>query len=85
MFIRMSAEDVLRLDPDSIVLFAPGAEGERDELIGVLGRVGLRAVEEGRVLVVSHPHCLTPSTAMIDVADEIARGAAGWAKPGDAE
>ncbi len=75
MFIRMSAEDVVRLDPDSIILFLPGAQPDGEGAIGVLGRIGLRAVEEGRVLLITHPHCLTPSTAMIEVADEIVREA----------
>jgi iron complex transport system substrate-binding protein len=80
MFIRMSAEDVLRLDPDSIALFMPGVEGgDTHSHLGVLGRIGLRAVEEGRVMIVSHPHALTPSTAMIAVADEFAAGGAAWA------
>ena len=83
MFIRLSAEDVLRLDPDSIALFMPGFSGDVDEALGVLGRIGLRAVEAGRVMLVTHPHALTPSTAMIAVADEFADKAMGWSPIGE--
>lgn len=79
MFIQMPLEQVVKLDPDSIVLFMPGAKGEADELLGAMGRVGLRAATDRRVMVIRDPLCLTPSTAMIGVADDIARQAAAWA------
>lgn len=86
MFIRLSAEDVLRLDPDSIVLFLPGADGAVESHLGVLGRLGLQSVGEGRVMVITHPHALTPSTSMVGVADEFAAKAMTWAPIGlDAE
>lgn len=81
MYIRMSVEDVIRLAPESLVLFMPGAEGSVEELLGPLGGVGLGAVEAGRVVVVRHPHCLTPSTSLIEAADEIAAGVAAWPEP----
>lgn len=81
MYIRLSVEDVIRLAPDSLVLFMPGAEGSVDELLGPLSDVGLGAVEAGRVVVVRHPHCLTPSTSLIEAADEIAAGVAAWPEP----
>ena len=79
MFIQMPVEQVVKLDPDSIVLFMPGTEEDPSEALGVLGRVGLRAVAQGRVMIVRNPYCLTPSTAMIGVADEIADKAGAWA------
>ncbi len=78
-FVMLDAEDVRRLDPDSILIFQPDADPARwKELLGALARADLRAVAEGRVAVVAHPLGLTPSTAMIDVADEIERLASTW-------
>ncbi len=78
-FVTLDTEDVRRLDPDSILIFAPGADPARTlDLLGPLARADLRAVAAGRVAVIDHPHGLTPSTAMIEVAGRVAEAAAAW-------
>lgn len=90
-FITLDAEDVVRLAPDAIILIlprspeaaprlaAPGRE-ELERLIGRLARLDLRAVERGRLALIDDPLAHTPSTAMIDLADEMARLLEGWAR-----
>lgn len=78
-FITLDAEDVRRLDPDSIVVFTPGETRRGADALPEAWRgLGLRAIREGRVLVVDDPLCLTPSTAMIGVADAVAEGVLAW-------
>ncbi|MEQ9616501.1 MAG: hypothetical protein RLN60_00530 [Phycisphaerales bacterium] len=75
-YITLDTEDVLRLDPDTIVLLMPGhGEGDLSDALGPLVGVGLRAVEEERVILINHPLALTPSTALIDVADALVASA----------
>jgi len=74
MYMTIDAEDVLRMDPDSIVLLMPGRkDGKIEEALGPLADIHLRAVEEGRTVLINHPLGLTPSTSMIDLADELVR------------
>lgn len=72
-YIEFDPEDLRRLDPDTIVLFAPNADpDDLDEILSPLRRLDLRAVREGRVILINHPWCQTPSTAMIEVAEQTA-------------
>lgn len=83
--VRLDTEDVIRMDPDSIVLIVPGLdEAGVDEALGSLADVDLRALREGRVLLVNHPHALTPSTSLIEVARNIAEACEAMAPAGDA-
>lgn len=78
-YLRLDLEDLRALDPDSIVLFAPGAAPESlPSLLEPLSRARLRAVESGRVALIGHPLAQTPSTAMIEVADQLADAIAAW-------
>jgi len=73
-FIAMDPEDLRRLDPDTVVFFAPGAgESERERLCGPLERLGLRA----RVVFVVDEGCLLPSTSVIGAARELGEKLAG--------
>lgn len=84
-YITLDAEDVRRLNPDSIVLILPGAEPlTRKEQLGRLGTLDLRAVNDGRVLILSDTLGQTPSTAMIALADDLARGMLAWSTPAGA-
>ena len=100
-WIALDAEDVVRLAPDAIVVFAPRAPtrtptdddrfGEPetpswDEIQARLGRLATRdipALRARRVAVIDHPLGLLPSTAVGDVADELARVLAGWSASGE--
>lgn len=89
-YITLDAEDVLRIAPDGIVLVlprspgaAPGPPPPVDELKSLLGRVGtldIPAVRSGRVALIDDPLAHTPSTAMIGLADELARILEGWSR-----
>jgi len=71
-YITLDTEDVVRLDPDSIVLLMPALEaGDLTSALGPLASVELRAVLENRVVLINHPHALTPSTALIELADAL--------------
>ncbi len=89
-WITLDAEDVLRLSPDAIVLIlprgpdaAPGPAPTAAELKDLLGRVGtldVPAVKSGRIAIIDDPLAHTPSTAMIGLADELARILEGWSR-----
>lgn len=68
-YIEIDPEDLRRLDPDTIVLFAPGAEpADLSEMLSPLERLDLRAVREGRVALINHPWSQIPGTSMIETA-----------------
>jgi ABC-type Fe3+-hydroxamate transport system substrate-binding protein len=69
-YIEIDPEDLRRLDPDTIVLYAPNADpADLNEILAPLRRLELRAVTQGRVVLINDPWCQTPSTAMIEVAE----------------
>jgi ABC-type Fe3+-hydroxamate transport system substrate-binding protein len=75
-YITLSHEDLVRLNPDTIVLLSPSAParfGFEIDAMGALASLPVKAIEERDLIVVSHPLCQTPSTALIDVADEIVK------------
>lgn len=88
-YIEMDAEDVLHLGPDAIILIEPRnpeapprpgpftAEEIREKL-GPLARLDIPAVKTGRVAVIDDPLALTPSTAMIGLADDLAALLEAW-------
>lgn len=91
-YIEMDAEDILSLAPDAIILIEPrGVDAPiRDDLdtwegvstrLGPLARLDIPAVKNRRVAVIDDPLALTPSTAMIRLADELARRLEAWGKP----
>ena len=83
-YITLDTEDVIRMDPDSIVLIMPGQDAASiDSALGPFAGVGLRAVESGRVLLINHPHALTPSTSLIEVARDLVRAARELGSGGD--
>lgn len=72
-YVAMDPEDLRRLDPDTIVVWAPGiGEAEQADVLAPLARLGLRSAREGRVVFITHPGALLPSTTMIDAAEELA-------------
>jgi ABC-type Fe3+-hydroxamate transport system substrate-binding protein len=82
-YITVDPEDILRMDPDSILLLMPGADPERvDELLGPLAKLDLRCVREGRVGVVTDAMVNFPATSITRVVREILEITAGWTPPG---
>jgi len=81
-YITVDPEDILRMDPDSILLLMPGADSQRlDELLGPLQKLDLRCVREGRVGVINDPMVNLPATSIIEIAKEITRITLLWAPP----
>lgn len=73
-FIAMDPEDLRRLDPDAIVVWAPGIEpAEQQAIRDRLDRLDLRAAAEGRIVFVVHEAALLPSTGIIQATEELAR------------
>ncbi len=71
-YIALDGEDLRRLDPDTIVLLAPGAAAERiGDLLAPLRALQLRAVVQDRVIVDRHLENQLPSTAMVGLAERL--------------
>ncbi|MGH7242225.1 MAG: ABC transporter substrate-binding protein [Phycisphaerales bacterium] len=87
-WITLDLEDLNKLAPDGIILFAPRAPrapapppATPEQLIALFGRVGelpIPAFKNKRVALIDDPYCLTPSTAMIPIADQIADIVSDW-------
>lgn len=86
---ELAHEDLLRLDPDVLVLVLPRSARDpapADELpktgpaalaaLGGLKSLNLRAITKGRVILLDDPLGLTPSTAMGRLAEQLAKGIA---------
>lgn len=70
---ELSLEDVLRLNPEAIIIIRPGEADWTDamEAAGALGRLEIDAVRNRRVALLTHPDALLPSTGIIKVAGEL--------------
>lgn len=81
-YMSLDAEDVLRLAPDGIILVIPESEPSPADApinLGPLATLDIPAIRTGRVALIGHPLALTPSTAMVDFADELAGILEQWA------
>lgn len=89
---ELDHEDILRLAPDTILLFRPAptdpnpvglrARPTRAEALAALGGIAaldIPAVREGRVAIIDHPLGLLPASSLAEVADEIAKAFEHWA------
>lgn len=87
-WITLDLEDLNKLAPDGIILFAPRPPRSTtpdsptaDQLIALFGRAGelnIPAFKNKRVALIDDPYCLTPSTAMIPIADQITDIVSNW-------
>ncbi|MHC4493733.1 MAG: ABC transporter substrate-binding protein [Planctomycetota bacterium] len=69
---ELSLEDVIRIDPEAIVLVRPDETTPSvTESIGGLQQLDISAVREGRIAVLAHPDTLYPSTGIIEVAGKL--------------
>jgi ABC-type Fe3+-hydroxamate transport system substrate-binding protein len=70
---ELSLEDVLRLDPEAIVLVRDSGPPGIDpvEAAGALAFLNTTARRHGRIAVLFHPDALLPSSAVIGVAAEM--------------
>ena len=67
---NLTLEDVVRLDPEAIIIVKEHAPADTDplELLGALADTDIAAIRDGRVAVLSHPDAVLPSTGLIEVA-----------------
>ncbi|MHC4949118.1 MAG: ABC transporter substrate-binding protein, partial [Planctomycetota bacterium] len=71
----LSMEDVVRIDPEAVVIVRPaGGDAGADpaEATRVLSELPIAAARTGRIAVLSHPDALLPSSAVGEVAEELA-------------
>lgn len=68
------AQITAQIRPDVILIIEPdgGPIVADDPRLEALGGLGLRAIAEGRVFVISHPHAMLPSTSLPAVLAEMA-------------
>ena len=81
MWVELDYEDLISLNPDSIILIAPRQPSEADrfgdqsqsplDILGPIAGLPISAVEHGRIGVINHPLGLLPSGALGEVAEEI--------------
>lgn len=90
-YIRLDAEDVLRLAPDAIILVLPRAPGVPapsepptwDDLrarLGAIGTLDIPAVARRRVALIDDPLALLPATTLRRFADALADILARWSE-----
>lgn len=72
---NLSLEDVVRIDPGSVILVRPGAPADADPMdhLGRLKELPIAAVEDGRVAILRHEDALLPSTSLPDVGRDLRR------------
>lgn len=69
----LSLEDLARLDPEVLVIVRANAPMDEAPLAlaGPLGSLPIRAVYEGRIIILRHPEAVLPSSAIVEVAREV--------------
>lgn len=88
-YVQMHMEDLVRIAPESIVIVEPrdarggAAKGTSDwpsmeRKLGAIARLQIPTVKERRVAMIDDPLCLTPSSAMIGFAGELAAILERW-------
>lgn len=80
---ELSLEDVLRLDPDAIILVRDKGPADIDpvEAAGRLGTLETTARREGRITLLWHADAMLPSSAVIEVAATMRAALARLAEP----
>lgn len=92
MWQELDLEDVIRLAPDSILLFSslpvsedpqfgepkPLAWDETLVMLGPLAGLPIPAIEHQRVAVIRHPQALLPSSTLAQVAGQVRKTLAAW-------
>lgn len=88
-YITLELEDVVRLAPNHIVLFAPRAidltmtPKTSNHVLDMLGSIAhhesIPAIAHRRIALIDNPNGLSPSTAIVDVADELRALLVKWA------
>jgi ABC-type hemin transport system substrate-binding protein len=62
---ELSLEDVIRLDPDTIIVVRSRADGlTASSALGPIAAADLRAIREGRIGLLAHPDALLPGSGL---------------------
>jgi ABC-type hemin transport system substrate-binding protein len=84
---ELDHEDILRLAPDSILLFRPGVDvpdGADPAValtaLGGIADLDIPGVRHGRVAIINHPLGLLPASSLGEVADQIRAAFEAWAE-----
>lgn len=78
-YVSLDREDLKRLNPDSVFILSPEAgDMDRETLLAPWAELGLSAIENNRVAILEDWRFLTPSTTMIDLAEQIVALAERW-------
>jgi ABC-type hemin transport system substrate-binding protein len=86
-YMLLSAEDVLGVNPEAIILFRPAGGGEVDSAdlsgegvaaLGPLAKLDIAAARSGRVAVIDDPLGFVPGTNLIPLAEEMKRVLDRW-------
>lgn len=95
MWVELDYEDLINLNPDSIILIAPRSSNGQSDLFGepakpttdeILARFGpiadlpVAAIQEKRIGIIDHPLGLLPSGALGDVADDMRQLFEEWSE-----
>lgn len=74
-WVEISLEDILRLDPEAMIIVREHAADGLDpvEAAGPIGKLDTRARRAGRIAVLRHPDVNMPSSGVIGVAAEMRR------------
>jgi ABC-type Fe3+-hydroxamate transport system substrate-binding protein len=72
-YVSLTLEDVVRLDPEAIIVIDPHAREQDDAraILGPLADAPIAAVRTDRVARLTNPGAIAPSTAIVEVADEL--------------
>jgi ABC-type Fe3+-hydroxamate transport system substrate-binding protein len=89
---ELDHEDIVRLAPDAIIVFAPrpretGGVGsarvpglaDAIESLGGIASLDLPAIRQGRVALIDDPLCLMPASSLAGVADRMGEAFEAWA------
>lgn len=71
-WVQLSFEDVVRLDPEAIVLVLdtePTSAPAPSRVLRSLAALNIAAVREQRLRILAHPDALLPSSGVVEVAD----------------
>ncbi|MHC4414489.1 MAG: ABC transporter substrate-binding protein [Planctomycetota bacterium] len=66
-WVELSLEDVLRMDPEAIIIVRDRGPDDPVAAAGVLGSLDIAAVRAGRITVLRHPDAHLPSSGVIGV------------------
>ena len=81
-WVELSLEDVLRLDPEAIIIVRDhGPAVEAVDAAGPLGDLDTTARRRGRIVVLHHPDANLPSSGVIGLAREMRRVLRRLAEP----